>query len=73
MIEEIVRVYGVPARIVVEGNMGAIGVITKYDNKKQIARIAPHVLARGKSHLYYWTWVRVCGNANDHHRSQKRR
>jgi len=48
VVEEIARVCGVTARIVVEGNMGAIGAITKYGNQKQIDRIAPLVLAGDK-------------------------
>jgi alkylation response protein AidB-like acyl-CoA dehydrogenase len=48
VVEEIARVCGVTARIVVEGNMGAIGAITAYGNKKQIDRVAPLVLAGDK-------------------------
>lgn len=48
VVEEIARVCGVTARIVVEGNMGAIGAITAYGNKKQIDRIAPLVLSGDK-------------------------
>ena len=48
VVEEIACVCGVTARIVVEGNMGAIGAITKYGNRKQIDRIAPLVLAGDK-------------------------
>ena len=48
VVEEIARVCGVTARIVVEGNMGAIGAITKYGNQRQIDRIAPLVLAGDK-------------------------
>ena len=48
VIEEIARVCGVTARIVVEGNMGAIGAITHYGSRKQIKRIAPMVLAGDK-------------------------
>ena len=48
VVEEIARVCGVTARIVVEGNMGAIGAITKFGNQKQIGRIAPLVLAGDK-------------------------
>jgi len=48
VVEAIARVCGVSARIVVEGNMGAIGAICAYGNAAQIARIAPLVLAGDK-------------------------
>lgn len=48
VVEAIARVCGVTARIVVEGNMGAIGAITKYGSAKQIARVAPLILAGDK-------------------------
>jgi alkylation response protein AidB-like acyl-CoA dehydrogenase len=48
VVEEIARACGVTARIVVEGNMGAIGAITRYGSKKQIERVAPLVLAGDK-------------------------
>ena len=48
VVEEIAKACGVTARIVVEGNMGAIGAITAYGNKKQINRVAPLVLAGDK-------------------------
>lgn len=48
VVEEIARVCGVSARIVVEGNMGAIGAIVKFGNAKQIDRIVPLVLAGDK-------------------------
>jgi len=48
VVEAIARVCGVSARIVVEGNMGAIGAITAYGSKAQIERIAPLVLAGDK-------------------------
>jgi alkylation response protein AidB-like acyl-CoA dehydrogenase len=48
VVEEIARVCGVTARIVVEGNMGAIGAITRFGSKKQIERIVPLVLAGDK-------------------------
>ena len=48
VVEEIAKACGVTARIVVEGNMGAIGAITAYGNEKQINRIAPLVLAGDK-------------------------
>ena len=48
VVEEIAKVCGVTARIVVEGNMGAIGAITAYGNDKQINRVAPLVLAGDK-------------------------
>lgn len=48
VVEEMSRVCGVTGRIVVEGNMGAIGAITKYGSEKQINRVAPLVLAGDK-------------------------
>ncbi|HFQ14765.1 MAG TPA: acyl-CoA dehydrogenase [Rhodobacteraceae bacterium] len=48
VVEEMARVCGVTGRIVVEGNMGAIGAICKYGTKEQIARVAPLVLAGDK-------------------------
>ncbi len=48
VVEEIARVCGVSARIVVEGNMGAIGAITAYGNQRQIDRVAPLILAGDK-------------------------
>lgn len=48
VVEEISRVCGVTGRIVVEGNMGAIGAITTYGTEKQINRIAPLILAGDK-------------------------
>ena len=48
VVEAIARVCGVSARIVVEGNMGAIGAITAYGTDAQIQRIAPLVLAGDK-------------------------
>ena len=48
VVEEIAKACGVTARIVVEGNMGAIGAITSYGNEKQINRVAPLVLAGDK-------------------------
>ncbi|HFC04700.1 MAG TPA: acyl-CoA dehydrogenase, partial [Rhizobiales bacterium] len=48
VVEELARVCGVTARIVVEGNMGAIGAICAYGSKKQIERVAPLVLAGDK-------------------------
>ena len=48
VVEEIARVCGVTARIVVEGNMGAIGAITRFGTKKQIERVVPLVLAGDK-------------------------
>ncbi len=48
VVEELARVCGVTARIVVEGNMGAIGAITAYGSKKQIERVAPLILAGDK-------------------------
>jgi len=48
VVEEMARVCGVTGRIVVEGNMGAIGAITAYGSKKQIERVAPLILAGDK-------------------------
>jgi len=48
VVEEMAKACGVTARIVVEGNMGAIGAICAYGSPKQIARIAPLVLAGDK-------------------------
>jgi 3-sulfinopropanoyl-CoA desulfinase len=48
VVEAIARVCGVTARIVVEGNMGAIGAVSAYGTKAQIDRMAPLVLAGDK-------------------------
>ncbi|NQU62074.1 MAG: acyl-CoA dehydrogenase family protein [Rhodospirillales bacterium] len=48
VVEEIAKVCGVTARIVVEGNMGAIGAIMKYGSEKQKKIAAPLVLAGDK-------------------------
>jgi len=48
VVEAIARVCGVTARIVVEGNMGAIGAICAYGTEAQIGRIAPLILAGDK-------------------------
>ncbi len=48
VVEAIARVCGVTARIVVEGNMGAIGAICAYGTEAQIARVAPLILAGDK-------------------------
>ena len=48
VVEEMAKACGVTGRIVVEGNMGAIGAICAYGSKKQIERIAPLVLAGDK-------------------------
>ncbi len=48
VVEAIARVCGVSARIVVEGNMGAIGAICAYGTEAQINRVAPLVLAGDK-------------------------
>ncbi len=48
VVEELAKTCGVTARIVVEGNMGAIGAVVKYGSKAQIRRIAPLVLAGDK-------------------------
>ena len=44
VIEEIAKVCGVSARIVVEANMGAIGAIMKYGSEKQKKIASEHVL-----------------------------
>ncbi|RLA01076.1 MAG: acyl-CoA dehydrogenase, partial [Gammaproteobacteria bacterium] len=49
VVEEMARVCGVTGRIVVEGNMGAIGAVCTYGSKKQIERIAPLILAGDKA------------------------
>jgi len=48
VVEEMAKACGVTGRIVVEGNMGAIGAICAYGSKKQIDRVAPLVLAGDK-------------------------
>jgi len=48
VVEAIARVCGVTARIVVEGNMGAIGAICAYGTEAQISRVAPLILAGDK-------------------------
>jgi alkylation response protein AidB-like acyl-CoA dehydrogenase len=48
IVEEIARVCGVTARIVVEGNMGAIGAIMAYGSEKQKRLAAELVLAGDK-------------------------
>ena len=48
VVEEIAKVCGVTARIVVEGNMGAVGAIMKYGNEKQKQLAAALVLAGDK-------------------------
>lgn len=48
VVEEMAKACGVTGRIVVEGNMGAIGAICAYGTKAQIDRIAPLVLAGDK-------------------------
>jgi len=48
IVEEIARVCAVTARIVVEGNMGAIGAIMKYGSEKQKRLAAELVLAGDK-------------------------
>ena len=48
VVDEIAHHCGVTARIVVEGNMGAIGAITKFGSRAQIERVAPLVLAGDK-------------------------
>ena len=48
VIEEIAKVCGVSARIVVEANMGAIGAVMKYGTKVQKKIAAEHVLSGDK-------------------------
>ena len=48
IVEEIAKVCGVTARIVVEGNMGAIGAIMEYGSEKQKRLAAELVLAGDK-------------------------
>ena len=48
VVEEMAKCCGVTGRIVVEGNMGAIGAITMYGSKTQIERVAQLVLAGDK-------------------------
>lgn len=48
VVEEMAKACGVTGRIVVEGNMGAIGAICAYGSPKQIERIAPLVLVGDK-------------------------
>ncbi len=48
VVEEIAKVCGVTARIVVEGNMGALGAIMKYGSEKQKQLAAELVLAGDK-------------------------
>ena len=48
VVEEMAKACGVTGRIVVEGNMGAIGAVCAYGSQKQIERIAPLVLAGDK-------------------------
>jgi len=48
VVEAIARVCGVTARVVVEGNMGAIGAICAYGTEAQIKRVAPLILAGDK-------------------------
>ncbi len=48
VVEEMAKACGVTGRIVVEGNMGAIGAICAYGSKAQIDRVAPLVLAGDK-------------------------
>jgi alkylation response protein AidB-like acyl-CoA dehydrogenase len=48
VVEELAKACGVAGRIVVEGNLGAIGAITKFGSSAQIERVAPLVLAGDK-------------------------
>jgi alkylation response protein AidB-like acyl-CoA dehydrogenase len=48
VVEEMAKACGVSARIVVEGNMGAISTVLKYGNEKQKKLAASHVLKGDK-------------------------
>jgi len=48
VIEEIAKVCGVSARIVVEANMGAVGAVMKYGSEAQKKLVAEHVLCGDK-------------------------
>jgi len=48
VVEEMAKACGVTGRIVVEGNMGAIGAICAYGTQAQIDRVVPLVLAGDK-------------------------
>ena len=48
VIEEIAKVCGVSARIVVEANMGAVGAVMKYGSETQKKLVAEHVLSGDK-------------------------
>ena len=48
VIEEIAKVCGVSARIVVEANMGAVGAVMKYGSETQKKLTAEHVLSGDK-------------------------
>ena len=48
VIEEIAKVCGVSARIVVEANMGAVGAVMKYGSEVQKKLVAEHVLSGDK-------------------------
>jgi 3-sulfinopropanoyl-CoA desulfinase len=48
VVEEVARVCGVTGRIVVEGNMGAIGAIMQYGSREQKRRAAELVLSGDK-------------------------
>ena len=48
VIEEIAKVCGVSARIVVEANMGAVGAVMKYGSETQKKLAAEHVLSGDK-------------------------
>ncbi|MEO0361728.1 MAG: acyl-CoA dehydrogenase family protein, partial [Pseudomonadota bacterium] len=48
VIEELARVCGVSGRIVVEGNMGAVGAIIAYGSPEQRRIAAEHVLSGDK-------------------------
>src|SRR5579863_2297981 len=48
VVEEMAKVCGITARIVVEGNMGAIGAILAYGTPRQKELAAKHVLSGDK-------------------------
>nr|MCS5545286.1 acyl-CoA dehydrogenase family protein [SAR324 cluster bacterium] len=48
VIEEIAKVCGVSARIVVEANMGAVGAVMEYGSEAQKKLVAEHVLSGDK-------------------------
>ena len=48
VIEEMAKVCGITGRIVVEGNMGAVGAVLAYGSQEQRERAAKHVLGGDK-------------------------